>query len=131
MPYLVARHKPASQPFFIPQTSIRWDSNVSVSILQSHFGLEILFFKAHNGFMHIRSRKTRKAAKRRVAEYLNDVEKNQLAIRAVVAKKNIGWMSSRTRSASLSRRLAGSWLISLLLPGVVIPVKPATKHFLK
>jgi hypothetical protein len=27
MPYLVARRKPAGQPFFIPQPSIRWDSN--------------------------------------------------------------------------------------------------------
>ena len=37
--------------------------------------------------MDIRSRKTRKVDKRRADAYLNDVEKNQLAIRAVIAKR--------------------------------------------
>jgi hypothetical protein len=33
MPYLVAGHKPARQPFFIPQPSILWDSNEIKSLL--------------------------------------------------------------------------------------------------
>ena len=45
--------------------------------------------------MDIRYRKTRKAVKRRAAEYLNDVEKNQLAIRAVVAKRKLRLVASK------------------------------------
>jgi hypothetical protein len=37
--------------------------------------------------MDNRSRKTLKAAKRKANEYMIDVEKNQLAIRSVVAKR--------------------------------------------
>ena len=57
------------------------------------------------GFMDVRSRKIRKAARRRAAEYLNDVEKNQLAIRAVVAKRKLRLVASKNALRVVERAI--------------------------
>jgi hypothetical protein len=61
--------------------------------------------------MDIRSRKTRKAAKRRAAEYLNDVEKNQLAIRAIMAKRKVH-PDARQNALRVVEQAIGGKLIS-------------------